>query len=1623
MLGSTPVTIEVGSVYTDAGATATDNYDLSVAVTVTGSVNAAVVGDYTLTYNAVDSNGNHAVPVTRIVHVVDSAVPVITLSGSTPVTIEVGSVYTDAGATATDNYDLSVAVTVTGSVNAAVVGDYTLTYNAVDSNGNHAVPVTRIVHVVDSAVPVITLSGSTPVTIEVGSVYTDAGATATDNYDLSVAVTVTGSVNAAVVGDYTLTYNAVDSNGNHAVPVTRIVHVVDSAVPVITLSGSTPVTIEVGSVYTDAGATATDNYDLSVAVTVTGSVNAAVVGDYTLTYNAVDSNGNHAVPVTRIVHVVDSAVPVITLSGSTPVTIEVGSVYTDAGATATDNYDLSVAVTVTGSVNAAVVGDYTLTYNAVDSNGNHAVPVTRIVHVVDSAVPVITLSGSTPVTIEVGSVYTDAGATATDNYDLSVAVTVTGSVNAAVVGDYTLTYNAVDSNGNHAVPVTRIVHVVDSAVPVITLSGSTPVTIEVGSVYTDAGATATDNYDLSVAVTVTGSVNAAVVGDYTLTYNAVDSNGNHAVPVTRIVHVVDSAVPVITLSGSTPVTIEVGSVYTDAGATATDNYDLSVAVTVTGSVNAAVVGDYTLTYNAVDSNGNHAVPVTRIVHVVDSAVPVITLSGSTPVTIEVGSVYTDAGATATDNYDLSVAVTVTGSVNAAVVGDYTLTYNAVDSNGNHAVPVTRIVHVVDSAVPVITLSGSTPVTIEVGSVYTDAGATATDNYDLSVAVTVTGSVNAAVVGDYTLTYNAVDSNGNHAVPVTRIVHVVDSAVPVITLSGSTPVTIEVGSVYTDAGATATDNYDLSVAVTVTGSVNAAVVGDYTLTYNAVDSNGNHAVPVTRIVHVVDSAVPVITLSGSTPVTIEVGSVYTDAGATATDNYDLSVAVTVTGSVNAAVVGDYTLTYNAVDSNGNHAVPVTRIVHVVDSAVPVITLSGSTPVTIEVGSVYTDAGATATDNYDLSVAVTVTGSVNAAVVGDYTLTYNAVDSNGNHAVPVTRIVHVVDSAVPVITLSGSTPVTIEVGSVYTDAGATATDNYDLSVAVTVTGSVNAAVVGDYTLTYNAVDSNGNHAVPVTRIVHVVDTTAPLTSDNYNGLWHTSDFTITLTAVDVGGISETYYKINGGTTMTVSANGQPLITTEGAANSLEYWSVDRAGNVEVHHTLLNIKLDKSDPTVAITSPINNAVLHSGSFTVSGTASDGAGVLKVQFKVGATGTYQDAATSDSWAHWTYGVSGLADGPYTIYALVTDMGGNTKETSVALTVQTTVTIVASAGSGGSISPSGSVSVTYGTDKTFIIAANVGYHIVDVVVDGVSKGVQASWTFVNVQTDTQLRRAFAINTYTITVTAGANGGISPGTGFVNYGATPTYTITPHVGYHIASITVNGLPVAVNTPAGQSYQFSAVSADGSIGATFAINTGSTGSADLVVRGADNTVYYRSYDFASDTWGGWVGLPGSTLDSPAAVVCGNELHIVVRGMDGESLYHGYVDLNSNVFSGWSWISGTTPSPPTLASNGNAVALVVRGADNSVYYCVYSVQARSWGDWRVFASGSTCDKVAAVMEGDVLTVVVRGYSASDLSAQNSLWQASVDVVSGVFSGWSWIPGVCYVFAYFGCLAKWLWLLFGC
>ena len=70
--------------------------------------------------------------------------------------------------------------------------------------------------------------------------------------------------------------------------------------------------------------------------------------------------------------------------------------------------------------------------------------------------------------------------------------------------------------------------------------------------------------------------------------------------------------------------------------------------------------------------------------------------------------------------------------------------------------------------------------------------------------------------------------------------------------------------------------------------------------------------------------------------------------------------------------------------------------------------------------------------------------------------------------------------------------------------------------------------------------------------------------------------------------------------------------------------------------------------------------------------------------------------------------------------------------------TISATAGEGGSISPSGNISVREGRDKTFTITPHSGYVISDVRVDGVSVGAVASYTFDNVRRSHTIEATFA---------------------------------------------------------------------------------------------------------------------------------------------------------------------------------------------------------------------------------------------------------------------------------------------
>ena len=167
----------------------------------------------------------------------------------------------------------------------------------------------------------------------------------------------------------------------------------------------------------------------------------------------------------------------------------------------------------------------------------------------------------------------------------------------------------------------------------------------------------------------------------------------------------------------------------------------------------------------------------------DTTAPAITINGANSVTVSLGSTYIDAGAKASDPDDgnLTSSIVTINPVNTAVAGTYTITYNVKDAAGNAATQVTRTVNVVapppiiDTTPPAITLLGSNPVTVQQGSVYTDAGATATDNIDGNITskIVTVNPVNTDVAGTYTITYDVKDTAGNAATQVTRTVNVVN----------------------------------------------------------------------------------------------------------------------------------------------------------------------------------------------------------------------------------------------------------------------------------------------------------------------------------------------------------------------------------------------------------------------------------------------------------------------------------------------------------------------------------------------------------------------------------------------------------------------------------------------------------------------------------------------------------------------------------------------------------------------------------------------------------------------------------------------------------------------------------
>jgi subtilisin-like proprotein convertase family protein len=422
-----------------------------------------------------------------------------------------------------------------------------------------------------------------------------------------------------------------------------------------------------------------------------------------------------------------------------------------------------------------------------------------------------------------------------------------------------------------------------------------------------------------------------------------------------------------------------------------------------------------------------------------------------------------------------------------------------------------------------------------------------------------------------------------------------------------------------------------------------------------------------------------------------------------------------------------------------------------------------------------------------------------------------------------------------------------------------DNISTGVnnAIAVSGVPGGATIDSVIVTYNithafAADVEVNLAAPNGQIVNLM---ADRGSSSALGFVNTRVSSVaTATAFSSGSAPFTgTFKFDG--TAQGSLIGSPAVTTSafsslfsvingnwtirayddanGDLGTLSNWSIKivYSGTQQAAITWSPATGLSGTTGASVTASPTATTTYTATATLNGCTSDGSatvsiGTATITASAGTGGSISpagattiDCGTSQSYtitADACYSIAdvlvdGVSQGAVSTYTFTnTAQGPHTIAATFSLN---TYTITATAGTGGSISPS-TGNVNCGSNATYTITADACYSIADVIVDGVSQGAIGTYTFTDVQAPHSISATFSLNTYAITVTAGSNGSISPSTGNVNCGSNATYTITADACYSIADVVVDG----VSQGAIGTYTFTNVQAPHSISATFSLNT-------------------------------------------------------------------------------------------------------------------------------------------------------------------------------------------------------------
>ena len=128
---------------------------------------------------------------------------------------------------------------------------------------------------------------------------------------------------------------------------------------------------------------------------------------------------------------------------------------------------------------------------------------------------------------------------------------------------------------------------------------------------------------------------------------------------------------------------------------------------------------------------------------------------------------------------------------------------------------------------------------------------------------------------------------------------------------------------------------------------------------------------------------------------------------------------------------------------------------------------------------------------------------------------------------------------------------------------------------------------------------------------------------------------------------------------------------------------------------------------------------------------------------------------------------------------------------VKQTFTITSTATVGGTINPSGTITLEYGDHSPiYVIAPEDGYMVSQVLVDGANNYFaldELTYRFLDVTANHTIHVIFAPSTYKITATASPGGTINPqGSVMVASGTDMYFTFEPELGYELALVLIDG---------------------------------------------------------------------------------------------------------------------------------------------------------------------------------------------------------------------------------------------